>query len=201
MDDDRLPAMPLVLPARLGRISIQGAFVCLAFVAGTMTAAGCLRTEAKTPGPAPALAVPTPPSRTLVPSTVEPEPVPPSASAGAATDPPSRPTEPPPAARTPPPPATPPTTPPTPVVDTPPPVLQTTANVSALEARVREILLEAEQRLNKVKPDALSREARDHFNTAWSHVRTAKEAIGYRNFVFAKELAEKALALARQLVK
>ena len=55
--------------------------------------------------------------------------------------------------------------------------------------------------LDQLKPPALSREALDQLNTARSHVRAAKEALGINNILFANELAQKALTLAKQLTK
>jgi len=166
-----------------------------------LTGTSCLRIGAKTPAASPALAVPTPPSRTLLPAPVQPdEPVPPPPSS-AATAPAPRPAEPPPAARTTPPPAAPSTTPPaTPVVEAPP-VVQAAANMSALENKVNDTLRAAEVQLKGLNASQLSREAQDQLTTAWSHIRTSREALGYKNFVYAFELAEKALTLAKQLVK
>ena len=158
----------------------------------------CLGLAAKTPMAMPGLAVPTPPTRTVVPVTLE-EPAPPPAPAPAS--PPARVADPP-ATRTSPPVSAPPTSPPAaPVIETPPPVLQTAANVAGLETKVKNTLNDAEQVLAKVNSPALSREAKDQYNTAWSHVRQAREAIGYQNLVYAQQLADKALALAKQLVK
>lgn len=68
-----------------------------------------------------------------------------------------------------------------------------------LEGRVVKTLDDAVQGLEKLKGVTLSREATDQFNTAWSHVRAAKEALGIRNILHAQELANKALTLAKQL--
>jgi hypothetical protein len=161
-----------------------------------------MRAEAKTPSASPALAVPAPPTRTLVPVSAEPEPVAPPANPPAPVNTPVRNAEAPPPTRVPPPASPPPASPPpTPVVESPPPVLQTAPDVSGLELKVKETLGEVEGLLKKVKPEALSREAKDHYNNALSHIRTARDAAGYRNFIYAQQLAEKALALAKQLVK
>jgi hypothetical protein len=172
----------------------------VSFVVSALATSGCLRAEAKSPGATPALAVPTPPSRTLVPVAAEPDPVPAPANPTTPANPPPKQTDPPPPTRTPPP--APPATPPaTPVVETPPPVLQTSTNAGAIEAQVKGSLDETERQLKSVNQAGLTREAKDHLNTAMSHVRAAREALGYKNFVYAKELADKAATLAKQLVK
>ena len=53
------------------------------------------------------------------------------------------------------------------------------------------------------KPAQLTPQALDQFNTALSHARMAREALGSKpvNIVYAQELANKALTLARQLTK
>lgn len=147
------------------------------------------------------LVVPAPPSRTLVAVTPEPDPLPVPSNPATQTNAPARPTDPPPPARTPPP-ATPPAAPPaTPVVETPPPVLQTSATAGGSEAKIKESLDETERQLKTVNQATLTREGKDHFSTAMSHVRTAREALVIKNFVYAKELADKAATLAKQLIK
>jgi hypothetical protein len=146
------------------------------------------------------LEVPAPPSRTLVASTAEPEPPPPAATPATGAPPAARPAEPPPPARTAPPPATPPATPPTtPATEVPPPQNPAAA---AMENRVRGVLTEVDRLLTNVVVEQLSREARDHYNTAVSHLRQAREALSvYKNVVYAQELADRALTLAKQLGK
>jgi hypothetical protein len=170
-------------------------------VVSLVGASGCLRAEAKSPGATPALAVPAPPSRTLVAVSAEPDPVPAPVNPSASTNPPPRPADPP-APTKPPPAATPPTTPPAaPVVEAPPPVLQTSSNAGVMEAKIKESLDETERELKGVNQAGLTREAKDHLNTAMSHVRAARQALVIKNFLFAQELAGKAATLARQLVK
>ena len=164
----------------------------------------CLKSDAKTPAVMPALMVPAPPSRTIVPSSIEPEePVAPPPSPVNAAPPAPKPESPPPATRTAPPPATPPSTPPATAANEPPPVVKAAENQKMKEMKesVEKSLSEAEGLLTKLKPAQLTRDALDQFNTAQSHARMAREALGYSNIVYAQELASKALTLARQLTK
>jgi hypothetical protein len=166
----------------------------------------CLKSEAKTPAVMPALMVPTPPSRTIVPSPIElEEPVPPPPTPVNVTPPAPKPDSPPPVTRTTPPPVPPPSTPPATAAKEAPPVVTAAGTVKfkELEASVEKSLSEAEGLLDKVKPTQLTREALDQFNTARSHARMAREALGSNpvNIVYAQELTNKALTLARQLAK
>ena len=177
----------------------------LAALAALGTSA-CLKSDAKTPAVMPALIVPAPPSRTIVPSPIPPEePVLPPVSPVNVTPPAPKPESPPPATRTTPPPATPPSTPPATAANEPPPVVTAAGTVKfkELEASVEKSLSEAEGLLDKVKPAQLTPQALDQFNTALSHARMAREALGSKpvNIVYAQELANKALTLARQLTK
>jgi hypothetical protein len=176
---------------------------CFALVlAGSVSATGCFRAEARTPPPSPGLAVPAPPSRTLVPTAVSLDPTPPPPTTAAPTNPSApKPADPPPAASTTPPPATAPAKPQAPVVEAPAPVLQTTPDVTGLEAKVKATLGDAETLLGKLEFTSLGREAKDHYNTAVGYVRTAREALGYKAFPYAQALADKALVLAKQLSK
>jgi hypothetical protein len=73
---------------------------------------------------------------------------------------------------------------------------------AAMENRVRGVLTEVDRLLTNVVVEQLSREARDHYNTAVSHLRQAREALSvYKNVVYAQELADRALTLAKQLGK
>lgn len=170
--------------------------------AGSVCATGCVHVEAKAPPASPGLAIPAPPSRTLVPSTVSLDPVAPTPAPAVTSNPSApKPADPPPAPRTSPPPASPPSTPPATVSETPPPVLQTTPDVTALEAKVKATLGDAETMLGKLEFTSLGREARDHYNTAVGYVRMAREALGYKAVPYAQALADKALVLAKQLTK
>lgn len=162
----------------------------------------CLKSDVHTPAVMPALIVPAPPSRTIVPSPIETEEtVAPPANPVNVTPPAPKP-EPPPATRTAPPPATPPPAPPaTPATETPVVAASTNPVMKDIEARVEKSLAEAEGLLDKLKPTQLTRETLEQFNTALSHARMAREAVGYKNFPYALELANKALTLARQLTK
>lgn len=175
----------------------------LAALAALGTSA-CLKSDAKTPAVTAALMVPAPPSRTIVPSSIElEEPVAAPPGPTSTTPPAPKPESPPPATRTTPPPASPPPTPPVTAPNEPPPVVAAaaTAQMKEFEARVEKSLAEAEGLLDKLKPAQLTRETLDQFNTARSHARMAREALGYKNFPYALELANKALTLARQLAK
>ena len=176
---------------------------CFALVAvGSVLATGCFHAEARTPAASPGLAIPVPPSRTLVPSTVSLDPIPAAPTAPVTPNPAApKPAEPPPPARTSGPPSTSTSTPPPPVVEAPAPVLRTTPDVSGLDPKVKATLGEAETLLQKLDVSTLGRDTRDHYNTAVGYIRTAREALGYGNFVHAQALADKALVLAKQLTK
>ena len=169
--------------------------------AGSVSAAGCLKAEARTPPASPALAIPAPPSRTLIPSAVSLDPLPAPPAPSEKTNPAPKPAEPAPAPRSSPPPTTSPTPPPAPVSEAPPPVLRTTPDVSGLEPKVKATLGEAETLLGKLDVSSLARDTRDHYNTAVGYIRQAREVLGYGNFVHAQALADKALVLAKQLTK
>jgi hypothetical protein len=158
-----------------------------------LVAAACGKAQARvlTPAPPPAadLALPEPPPRLLIPVAVEPPAPPPGEKP---VDPPARP----PGSRqtTAPPPTPPPNEP-------PPPVLRTGVNLAALEARATTDLARAERDLARVSPLALSRDAREQYDSAQRFIRMAKEALETRNVVYAAQCADKAATLASLLVK
>jgi hypothetical protein len=185
----------------MSAMHIKSAPLPLLAALAAMVAPACLKSDPKTPAVMPALIVPAPPSRTIVPSSIEPEePVAPPTSPATSAPPAPKPEVPPPATRTTPPPAaTPPSPPTTPATGAPVAEASVTAVMRELEARVEKSLLEAEGLLASVKPALLSPEALDQYNTARSHARMAREALSYKNFPYAQELTNKALTLAKQL--
>jgi outer membrane biosynthesis protein TonB len=182
----------------------KSALLPLLAVLTALSVAACLKGDAKTPADLPALTVPPPPARTILPSTIEPEePVPPPPTPPTAAAPPPKPDNPPPVTRTTPPPASPPSPPPASSTTETPPVVKAaeSARMKELEGKVKESLTETERLFEKLNPAQLSREALDQLNLARSHVRAAREALGYNQMPYANELAQKALTIARQLTK
>jgi outer membrane biosynthesis protein TonB len=162
----------------------------------------CGKVEAHTPQP-PALQVPAPPPRVVVPVKLEPAPTEIPAPQPTAPPPPApatspRPREtPPPAAPAPAKPAEKPA--PLPAGETP--VLQTTSNVAELEKRARTLLDEAKRDLALVVRANLSADAKAQYDQAQRFCAQAQEALKNKNFVYARDLAEKAANLASQLPK
>jgi outer membrane biosynthesis protein TonB len=177
-------------------------------------AAGCARAKAKTVPDAPALDMPAPPPRDV--ELTETEPPPPATL-------PSEPAR----ATTPRPRPAPPTAPrtnnneparneaPKPAEAAPPPVeirpaeeaprppttLQTTPAQAEgeVERTIRATLTRATSDLNRIDYRVLNADARVQYDTAKSFLRQADQAIRAKNLVFAKNLADKAAALATQL--
>jgi hypothetical protein len=81
------------------------------------------------------------------------------------------------------------------------PVLQTTANIGALEQKATGLLEEAQQNLKRVNYRDLGAQAREQYDRALGFIRNARSALQIRNFMFAEQLATKAAAVARELVK
>jgi len=161
----------------------------------------CGKVKASVPQPMPALEMPAPPGRLIIPATIpepSPEPV-----APAAVQTPVRQNNPQatrPAERsTPPPNATPP--PPEPTPSAPPQVLLTTPNAGDLEQKAQSNIAAAQRDLQKVNYKALSPDAKLQFDTARQYIGQAEDALKMRNYVFAGQLAEKAATLASLLVK
>ncbi len=145
-----------------------------------------------------ALAVPTPPARTLIPVELPeyvepaPEPVVEETPAPAPSRPPStaRNTEKPPAAP--------------PQVRTPPPVLQATTTAtapSALEQRVRGLLASAEEKLKVLNYRELDPQRLAHYNQVRDFIRMANDNLRIRNYVYAEQLATKANTVAGLLTR
>jgi len=86
---------------------------------------------------------------------------------------------------------------------TPPPTtLQTTPTQreGEVERRVRVLVAQAMNDLNRVNYQALNVDARNQYDTAKRFATQAEEALRARNLVFASNLADKAAALAAQLL-
>lgn len=83
----------------------------------------------------------------------------------------------------------------------PPSTLQTmpTNAEGDVERAVRATLLRANGDLNHVDYRALNSDARNQYDTAKRIIRQAEDAVRAKNLVFAKNLADKAAALAAQL--
>lgn len=84
---------------------------------------------------------------------------------------------------------------------TPPTTLQTTPTQreGEVERRVRILISQALNDLNRVNYQALNADARNQYDTAKRFATQAEEALRARNLVFANNLADKAAALAAQL--
>jgi hypothetical protein len=163
---------------------------------------GCHQAPPKLPPPMPALEMPLPPGRLIVPSPIpepRPEPTP-----TPIAQPPARQQAPPPATRpaerpaTPPPAATP-TPEPTPQPNAP--LLQTTSDVNGLEQKAQAQLMSAKRDLDKVNYKLLGSDARVQYDTARQYIGQAEDALRLKNYVFAGQLADKAAVLASLLVK
>jgi hypothetical protein len=178
----------------------QGVFAAAVIAMLSVAALGCGLLHAKAPGPTPALSVPEPPLRLVIPVSIDPPAATPAPTASPAPATPPRPT-PAPARPTPTPTPTTTTTTPPPV-DTPPPVLHTAAaSLADLETRARERLGRAEKDLGRVSRNALGPDARDQYDSAARFIRMAKDAIAARILVYAAYCADKAATLAGLLVK
>jgi hypothetical protein len=83
----------------------------------------------------------------------------------------------------------------------PPPILQTTPAGSEgdVERAIRGVIARANADLNRVNYRVLNADARTQYDTAKRFVEQAQDALRQRNLVFARNLADKALALAAQL--
>ena len=77
--------------------------------------------------------------------------------------------------------------------------LQTTSNPAEVEQRARTTIGSAQRDLDRINPAQLSANARAQFDTAKGFVRQAEAALRAKNVVLARELADKAAALASQL--
>jgi hypothetical protein len=182
----------------------------LVMVAPLLAAGGCAKAHAKAQPSGPPLETPLPPPR-VVSSPIESEPivtaVPPIEAPGPrptpnpprAAAPRTERTEPPPAQTAAQPPAPPPPAPPP--VDEPGRTLQTTANSPQVEQRTRGLLANAMRDLNRIDYRALGKDAQVQYDIAKRFTEQAEEALKNKNVLFAEQLADKAAALAAQLLK
>ena len=159
---------------------------------------GCARVHAKAAPDAPPLDMPVPPPRDVEPKVTEvqapaplaeePEPAPRAPARPRSTSPRSEraPSEPPPK------PAEEPARPTT---------LQTTSPGAEgeVERTIRTLLARATADLNRIDYRALNADARMQYDTAKRFVSQAQDALREKNLVFARNLADKAVALAAQL--
>jgi hypothetical protein len=162
----------------------------LALCAG---AAACGKVQAKTPAPPPALTVPEPPTRVVMPVNVDPpateKPVPATTTRPTAGRPAATPV------------ASPTPTPAPPTTEATPPVLQTSANLADLENKARERVEKAQKDLGRITRKSLGKDAQDQFDSAERFLRMATDAMKMKNFVYASFCAEKASTLAELLIK
>ncbi|MBA3949660.1 MAG: hypothetical protein H0X44_06920 [Acidobacteria bacterium] len=76
-----------------------------------------------------------------------------------------------------------------------------TANDEQAERQIRSLIGRAQGTLQNVDYRALSAAARQQYDTARRFITQAENALKIRNYVFARNLADKADTLARQLGK
>ena len=183
----------------------------LLLVLASVAVSGCVRTAAKTTPDAPPLDMPAPPPRDVEPNETEtPAPVPLVAEPARSTPSESRPAPREPAPKIDPPkPAEPPKPEPVPTEPTrppeeppkPPSTLQTTPATAEgdVERGIRDSLSRASSALNRVDYRVLNADAKTQYDTAKRWIRQADDAMRTKNLVFAKNLADKAAALAAQL--
>jgi hypothetical protein len=177
----------------------------LAVVALAALVSACGATHAAVPIERPALEVPPAPPRLVEPVPLPPPPgpervpdLPPPSPAGAATKPKPAPTTTKPDPKTE---APPPDPPPPPAAQPSVPPLRTPDSPGAAEAtrRIREITQRAEALLKAIDVQTLNRARREQYLNAQLLISQAEAAIKAANFEFARNLAEKAERLAREL--
>jgi hypothetical protein len=185
----------------------------IVFVLAALATAGCTTTRAQTPVERPALDVPPVPPRIIDPAPPPelplPEPVPDLPEKTNAPAPKPRPT--PPASREPSrdtakpdpqkseiPPVEPP--PPPPVASSPAPLrTPATADTAAADRRVRDSLSRTQKVLSNIDYQRLTAERQTAYQQAQSHIEGAQTALNAQNFELAKEMADKAEKLGREL--
>lgn len=180
-------------------MKVAGAAAVTLFALGA--AAGCARPQARTPEAVIALEIPPPPARVPIPVILpEPEDAPPETVADTPAPTPPRSREPNTAARDRAPAAN--TTPPVPP-ETPStgPVLQTTTRIGEVAQKTLGLLAAAQRDLDRVGYSALGANARAQYDLAQSFIRQAKSALSIKNYNYAEQLADRAAAIASQLVK
>jgi hypothetical protein len=169
----------------------------------------CAHPAAKAMPENPPLDVPAPPPRDVEPAGIESSPLPTSAPQEPVRGVQPRP-RPAPTTKPEPPKPEPPRPEPAPPVEAPKPpeeppkpttTLQTTPATAEVEVErgIRATLARANHDLGRIDYRALNAEARTQYDTAKSFIRQADQAIRGKNLVFAKNLADKAAALAVQL--
>jgi hypothetical protein len=166
--------------------------------------AACHKVQARVPVATPALSVPAPESRLVIPAPAVEAPVetPPPPDPAPVTQPPVTKPNPPSNRQSPPAaPAPQPAGPPPVAADGPPQVLQPTANVGELEKRARTLIDSAERDLARVVETDLTGESKRQLYEARQMMLRSKNAISIKNYVLAAELAGKAATLAGLLIK
>jgi hypothetical protein len=164
----------------------------------SLALSGCGSMHKKT-APVTTMLMPPPPVRVTIPVTLpEPQPLPPPEPAPA--EPPAAPprTREPASSR---PPAAAPATPERAAEPAPAPVLQTTTDSSALAQKTQALIGQAQHDLDRVQYPALNAQARAQYESAQGFIRSAKNALAIKNYMLAESLAEKAAAVASELVK
>jgi hypothetical protein len=200
--------MHTTINMRSGRRWASGEW-SLVLVCLVLLSSGCVRTAAKTTPDAP-LDMPAPPPRDFEPASAEaPAPVPLATEPARSTPtratrpaPREQPARPEPPKVEPPKPEPPPAEPPKPVDEPPRPAsLQTTPATGdgEMERGIRTSLARANADLNRIDYRVLNADARTQYDTAKRFIRQADDALKTKNLVFAKNLADKAAALAAQL--
>jgi hypothetical protein len=85
--------------------------------------------------------------------------------------------------------------------DDPTRLLGTTVDASGAEQKIRALLASAARDLGRIDYRSLSVDAQTQYDIARRFKEQAEEALSARNLVFAQQLADKAAALAGQLLK
>lgn len=79
--------------------------------------------------------------------------------------------------------------------------LETTSDVTALEQQTQTLLANAERDLGRVDVHSLGIDAKAQYQRARSFVAQARKALDDKNYTYARNMADKAAALAGQLPK
>jgi len=166
-------------------------------VAPLLASAGCAKLHARTAPPP--IEAPLPPPRVIAP--IDSEPLAPGVAAPGRRPPRDAPRAAPtpkPENADPPPPSVPSTNQPG---DDPARALKTTADASGAEQKIRALLASAARDLGRIDYRTLNVDAQTQYDIARRFKEQAEEALTARNLVFAQQLADKAAALAGQLLK
>lgn len=182
--------------------ALARAIVPVSLIAELLASAGCakLHANAKPGGAFAPLEAPLPPPRVIVP--IESEPIAPAVPPIEAPGP--RPAREAPRAVAPPKvekAEAPPVPPASPPVDDPARALRTPANAGAVEQRIHARLAEAARDLGRIDYRSLNVNAQAQYDIARRFKEQAEDALKMKNLVFAERLADKAAALAAQLLK